>query len=284
MSDFHDSSYTGERALFALKDADIVGCTFEDGESPLKESRRLRITNTTFKWKYPIWYSDDVTCHNVTIEETARSGIWYTKNIRMFNCLIASPKTFRHAEKVFLDHCKIPNAQETFWNCKDIRLENIEVKGDYLGLSCDGVKVANLYLDGNYAFDGAKNIFIRDSVLNTKDAFWNTENVTIINSKIIGEYFGWNSKNVTLIDCEVESHQGFCYMENIKLIRCKLINTDLCFEYCSDIDAEINSSIDSVKNPYSGIIRAQEIKELILDKQFIDPKKTRIIINNKYHE
>ena len=86
MANYKDGTYTGERALFALKDADIVGCTFEDGESPLKESRRLRITNTTFKWKYPIWYSDDVSCHNVIIEETARSGIWYTKNIRMPSC------------------------------------------------------------------------------------------------------------------------------------------------------------------------------------------------------
>ena len=35
MSDYRDLTYTGERALFALKDADIVDCTFEDGESPL---------------------------------------------------------------------------------------------------------------------------------------------------------------------------------------------------------------------------------------------------------
>ena len=282
MSDYRDSTYKGERALFALKDADIVGCTFEDGESPLKESRNLRITNTTFKWKYPIWYCENIVCHNLIIEETARSGIWYTKNIKMFNCDISSPKTFRHAEGVFLDHCKIPNAQETFWNCRDIRLENIEIKGDYLGLNCDGVKIANLYLDGNYAFDGAKNIFIRDSVLNTKDAFWNSENVTIINSKIIGEYFGWNSKNVTLINCEVESHQGFCYMNNLKMVRCKIINSDLCFEYCDDLDIDIVGSVDSIKNPYSGIIRADNIKEVIMDEKFIDPKKTKITINHKY--
>ena len=87
---------------------------------------------------------------------------------------------------------------------------------------------------------------------------------------------------VTLINCEIESHQGLCYMDGIKLVRCKLINTDLCFEYCSNINADILTSIDSVKNPYSGIIKAPEIKELILEDQFIDKSKTRIIINNKY--
>ena len=284
MTDYRDGTYVGERALFATKDAHFTNCVFCDGESPLKESQNLIITYTTFKWKYPIWYCQNVDCQNITIEETARSGIWYTKNIKIFNSLIASPKTFRRAEKVFLNQCKLPNAQETFWNCKDIRLFNVEIKGDYLGFNSDGIEVENMVLNGNYAFDGGKNIVIRDSVLYTKDAFWNTENVTIINSKIIGEYFGWNSKNITLINCEVESHQGFCYIDGLKMVKCKLNNTDLCFEYCSNIDADIITSIDSVKNPYSGTIKAPEIKELILDKKFVDPNKTQIIIGEKYEE
>ena len=164
-------NYEGERALFMLKDAYLEGVTFHDGESPLKESKNLRITYTTFKWKYPIWYSENVDCQNITIEQTARSGIWYTKNIKIFNSLIAAPKTFRRAEKVFLNQCKLPNAQETFWNCKDIHLFNVEIKGDYLGFNSDGIEVQNMVLDGNYAFDGGKNIVIRDSVLYTKDAF-----------------------------------------------------------------------------------------------------------------
>ena len=48
--------YTGERALFMLKDAYLEGVTFHDGESPLKESANLELVNCTFKWKDPIWY------------------------------------------------------------------------------------------------------------------------------------------------------------------------------------------------------------------------------------
>ena len=66
------------------------------------------------------------------------------------------------------------------------------------------------------------------------------------------------------------------------MVKCKLNNTDLCFEYCSDIDADIITSIESVKNPYSGIIRAPEIKELILQEEFIDPKETKIVIGDEY--
>ena len=70
-------------------------------------------------------------------------------------------------------------------------------------------------------------------------------------------------------------------MDNVKLVNCKLLNTDLCFELCSNIDADIISKIDSVKNPISGIIKAKGIGELILNEKYINPKKTKIIIENE---
>lgn len=275
---YKDTIYKLERALFSLKSSSVVNCVFEDGESPLKESRDIEISDSKFIWKYPIWYAENITCHQMTFEETARSGIWYTKNIKIFNSLIKAPKTFRRAEKIFVQHSKFPNANETLWNCRDIHLEDVEFTGDYLGINCENIQANNITINGNYAFDGSKDIVVRDSVLNSKDAFWNCENVTIINSKIIGEYLGWNSKNVTFINCEIESHQGFCYMDGVKLINCKITKSDLCFEYSKNINAEIVTSIDSIKNPTSGIIRVKEVKELIMDEQFVDPKKTAIFI------
>ena len=196
----------------------------------------------------------------------------------MTDCMIASPKTFRRSGNIVLNNCEIPNAQETLWNCKDIKLKNVKIKGDYLGFNSSDIEIDNMELDGNYAFDGAKNIVIRNSILYTKDAFWNSENVTVIDSTIIGEYLGWNTKNITLINCTIESHQGFCYMENVKLINCKLINSDLCFEYCKNIDADINSVVKSIKNPYSGRIVVKGVDELILDEQYIDKSKIKVLL------
>ena len=67
-----------------------------------------------------------------------------------------------------------------------------------------------------------------------------------------------------------------CYIDNLVMKNCKLINTTLAFEY-SSVDADINSKIDSVMNPSSGIIRAEHIDNLILEKDKIDPSKTKII-------
>ena len=281
MIKFQKGTYTGERALFATKDAVIEDCVFEDGESPLKESKNLHISRTTFNWKYPLWYCDTVQCHNIVINETARSGIWYTKSLTMSNCFIYAPKTLRHSENVILSNCFLPNAKETFWECCNIKIFNSKINGDYLGMNSSDIEMEMVTLDGNYAFDGAKNIVIRNCTLNSKDAFWNTENVTVMNSVVIGEYLGWNSKNVTFINCTIESHQGLCYMENVRLVNCKLINSDLCFEYCSNIDAEITTVVDSIKNPYSGTIRVKGIKELIMDERFVDPNKTKIEIENE---
>jgi hypothetical protein len=66
-------------------------------------------------------------------------------------------------------------------------------------------------------------------------------------------------------------------MENIKMVNCKLINTDLCFELCKNIDAEIISKIDSVKNPISGSIKAKKIDQIILNEELIDPNNTTIV-------
>ena len=110
----------------------------------------------------------------------------------------------------------------------------------------------------------------------SKDAFWNSENVTVYDSFISGEYLGWNAKNLTLINCTIESLQGMCYIENLVMKNCRLIHTALAFEY-STVDAQIQGKIDSVLNPSGGIIRTDEIGELIIEKDKVDPAKTRII-------
>ena len=276
MKKFEHGTYVGERALFSTHNASFVDCVFKDGESPLKESSDLDISKCSFEWKYPLWYCRNVVVKNSTILETARSGIWYTKNIRITDSEIASPKTFRRAAHIIVENCKLSNASETLWNCDHIRMQNVYVKGDYLGLNSSNVEIDNLHLDGNYCFDGGKNITIRNSVLNSKDSFWNSENVLIENCDIDGEYIAWNSKNLTFKNCRIKSHQGFCYIKGLKLINCELINCDLIFEYCEDIEIDVTSTIDSVKNPISGVIKSKGIKELIMEEDKIDPKKTKI--------
>ena len=277
----YKGTYTGERALYDIHNAEIVDSIFENGESPLKECSNLSLRNVEFRWKYPLWYGEDIKCVRCTFLEMSRSGIWYTQNIEIVDSVIHAPKLFRRCKKVKLINCQMDNALETFWGTEDIDLVNIYAKGDYFCLNTSNVKVDHLTLDGNYAFDGAKNIEISNSTLMSKDSFWNTENVVVRNSKIVGEYLGWNSKNLTFINCEISSHQGFCYIKGLKLINCRIYDTDLCFEFCEDLDVEVTTYVDSIKNPLSGVIKVKDVGTLILDEKYVDRSKIKVYVDKK---
>ena len=93
---------SGERALFKSNNLKIEDSIFADGESPLKESKNIEINETIFKWKYPLWYCNDVKVTNSTLLETARSGIWYTKNISIIDSIIEAPKNIFVEHKIFI--------------------------------------------------------------------------------------------------------------------------------------------------------------------------------------
>ena len=275
MTEFREKNFRGERALFGSRELRITDSVFEDGESPLKESQDLELENVLFRWKYPLWYCENVKAENCTWFDMARAGVWYTKNITVKDAIIQAPKNFRRSSFITLENVVFSNAEETLWSCDNIKMKNVTAKGNYLAMNSHDIEAFGLMLDGNYSFDGTENVVIRNSRLLTKDAFWNSRNVTVYDSFISGEYLGWNSQNLTLIGCTIESLQGMCYIDNLKMVDCKLINTTLAFEY-STVDAKIDSRISSVFNPKEGRITAPEIGELIIEKDKIDPLKTVI--------
>ncbi|MCR4619044.1 MAG: DUF3737 family protein [Lachnospiraceae bacterium] len=279
MENITRETLTGERALFHSKDLHITECVFDKGESPLKESSNIEVDECLFRWKYPIWYSNNVKVRRSTWFDMARAGVWYSKNLDIKDSVIQAPKNFRRCDNLSLENVAFTNAQETLWACSNVKLKDVTVKGDYFAMNCSDIEVDNLTLDGNYSFDGVKNAVIRNSHLITKDAFWNTENVTVYDSFITGEYLGWNAKNLTLVNCVIESLQGMCYIDNLVMKDCKLFNTNLAFEY-STVDADVTGDIISVLNPKSGIIKAERIKELIIEKDKIDPSATKIVCSS----
>ncbi len=267
---------TGERALFAARDCEIEETIFDDGESPLKESRNISLRACMFKWKYPLWYAKEIDVRGSTWFDMARAGVWYSERVRVTDCAIEAPKNFRRCHDLTLRHVSFANAAETLWECDGVTLSDVTAKGDYFAMNSRNMTADNLTLYGNYSFDGCRNLTVRNSRLLSKDAFWNCEDVRAENCFISGEYLGWNTKRLTLVDCTVESLQGLCYVEDLVLRNCRLLNTTLAFEY-STVDAEIVGRVDSVKNPTSGRIVADEIGELILESERIDPAKTEIL-------
>lgn len=277
MTKYSDMTFTGERALYGVNDVYVENSRFCDGESPLKESSDIEVAKSVFAWKYPFWYCKNVKVTDCTWEEMGRAGVWYTDNMLVKDSIIEAPKNFRRCNGLELVNVDFKLAEETLWSCNNIKMTNVSAKGNYFAMNSSNIEVDGFTLDGNYSFDGCKNVKVSNSKLISKDAFWNAENVTVVNTYISGEYLGWNSKNLTFIDCTIESLQGLCYIDNLVMKNCKLVNTNLAFEYCSDIEAKIDGKVDSVFNPISGVIEADEIEELIVEKDIVDSSKTRIV-------
>lgn len=273
---YENQRFTGERAKFAEKKSVFNNCIFDDGESPLKESSEIELNGTNFQWKYPLWYCSNVVADNCSFLEMARAGIWYTNDILMKNTLVEAPKIFRKCRHVVLEKVQLMNASETLWQCSAVMMNDVVAKGDYFAMNSSNIVANNFSLAGNYGFDSCSNIEINNSKLLSKDAFWNCENVIVRDSYICGEYLGWNSKNLYFENCVIESLQGLCYIDGLVLKNCKLLNTNLCFEYCANIQAEIDGDIVSVKNPISGMIVADKIGEIILESDKINPNQTLI--------
>lgn len=275
MREFQQQMFTGERALFHAEDLKLINCIFDDGESPLKESRRIELISTMFKWKYPLWYAHHIKAQDCTWFEMARAGVWYSTELEIRNAVIQAPKNFRRCHDLVLENVTFTNAAETLWHCEDVELRNVSAKGDYFAMNCTDIDVDGFVLDGNYSFDGARNVTVRNARMLSKDSFWNCENVTVYDSFISGEYLGWNSRNVTLVNCTIESLQGMCYIGNLTMEGCTLVNTTLSFEY-SETEATLKGHVDSILNPSSGRISADSIGKLYMEPDRVDVSKTEI--------
>lgn len=259
--------FEGERPLFATNDIRLENVKFYPGESAIKQCKNIEAVRCEFMCKYPFWHNENVLIENCLFTMYSRAAIWYTRNLRMINTKVEAPKMFREVDGLYLENVKLPNAGETIWNCKNITLRNVEVRGgDYIFMNAKNVDIENLKLQGNYSFQGAKNVIIRNSRLDTKDAFWETENVTVYDSEITGEFLGWHSKNLKLVNCKISGTQPLCYCDNLIMENCTMDEVcDLAFEY-STLHAVINSPIQSIKNPTSGSIICDSVGEIIIDK------------------
>lgn len=260
-----------ERSLYNLKAARVINCIFKgenDGESVLKEAKNVEIDNCSFSLRYPLWHNDNFKVDKCEFDEFSRAPLWYSNNGEISWSRINSIKALRECNNINIKNAYI-YSNEFGWKCNNLNLVKSRVNAEYAFFDSKNITLDNVSFSGKYSFQYIKGLDISNSFLDTKDAFWHSENVMIKDSVVKGEYLAWFSKNITFINCTIVGTQPFCYVENLKLINCKMIETDLAFEY-SSVDADVNSVIDSIKNPKSGIIKCFGVKEVINEDSIVD--------------
>lgn len=268
-----DNTYDEERALYGLNNATVQNCTFagvRDGESVLKECRKVDVINCGFSLRYPLWHARWFTLAGSAMDDNTRAPIWYAARGEITDTKINGIKTLRECRDITVRRCKI-KSPEFGWKCKNVTIEDSEIESEYFLFESKNVKINRLKMKGKYSFQYIRGMEIDNSNLDTKDAFWHSVNVTVKNSVVKGEYLGWFSDGLTLINCDIIGTQPLCYCKNLRLENCTMVGCDLAFEY-SDVIADVHGSIDSVKNPRSGEITADSIGEVIHDATVFDCK------------
>ncbi len=270
--------FGGERALFAVHDVKLENCVFHAGESALKRTGNIIADGCRFEGKYPFWHTDGFRVTDCVFTPGARAALWYSRDLEMRHTRVDAPKMFREMDRIVLEDVRIPDAQETLWGCRDVKLRDVEVaKADYLFMHSSDIDIDRYRQQGNYSFQYCRNVVIRNAVIDSKDAFWETDNVTIYDSEITGEYLGWHSRNLRLVRCRINGTQPLCYATGLVMVDCVMGDEcDLAFED-SDLRATVKSAIVSVKNPRSGSVKALSIGEVIIDKNVLAPNDCEII-------
>ncbi len=267
-----------ERALYGKKDLLIKNVKFDgpaDGESAVKECENIRAENCFCNLRYPFWHVKGLKIAGTEMTEMCRAALWYSEGIFIKDSKLHGIKALRECTDAVLENCDIISP-EFGWSVKGIKMIKCSAVSEYFMMRSENIVFDNVEFKGKYSFQYIKNATFENCRFDTKDAFWHGENITVKNSVIKGEYFAWYSKNLTLINCTVIGTQPFCYCKGLKLVNCKMEGCDLAFEK-SEAEADVTTKIDSVKNPYKGVISAPEIGEIIRN----DPKSDgKIIIKN----
>lgn len=281
MNTIENMTYDEERSLYNLKDTKVIKCLFsgpKDGESVLQEARNIEVVDSVFALRYPMWHVEKFILKDSSMNELSRAPIWYSHEGVIDSVKINSVKTLRECSNIVVKK-SIIDSIEFGWKCNNIAIEDSKINSEYILFDSKNISINNLEFTGKYSFQYIENLVITNSNLNTKDAFWHSKNVVVKNTVLKGEYLGWFSENLTLENCKIIGTQPLCYCKNLKLVNCEMIDTDLAFEY-SEVDAIIKGEILSVKNPKSGRIEADSIKEIVRENSIMNDT-CQIILKNK---
>lgn len=266
MRKIEDHTFDEERALYGVTDIYALRCSFDgpaDGESAFKECSNIAAENCFFNLRYPFWHDRGVKISGCEMTGLCRAALWYSSDVTIENTKLHGIKALRECENITIENCDIISP-EFGWSVNGITMKKSSAQSEYFMMRSSGISFENVELKGKYSFQYITDSVFENCRFDTKDAFWHARNVIIKNSIVKGEYLAWYSEGLTLENCKIIGTQPLCYCKNLRLINCEMIGTDLCFEK-SEVYAEINSGIISIKNPKSGHISAENVGEIIMD-------------------
>ena len=145
-----NQTFDEERALYALRDAEVSDCRFigpADGESAFKEAADISVSGCDFHLRYPFWHTARASLSNIRMHETCRAPLWYAEDISIAGSRLHGPKALRECANISLRASDIDSV-EFGWFCRDITVEDCSLSGEYLFLHAQNITLRNASLKG----------------------------------------------------------------------------------------------------------------------------------------
>ncbi len=279
MNRIQNKTFDQERALYGSDGIEVVSCRFDgpaDGESALKESRNVIARDSYFNLRYPFWHDRNLEIRGCELTELCRAAVWYSEDVKIADSKLYGVKALRECADVTIEGCDIVSP-EFGWSVRGARMKNCRAVSEYFMLRSEKLTFDRVSLKGKYAFQYISDSVFTDCEFDTKDAFWHAKNVLVKNSVIKGEYLAWYCENVTFENCTIIGTQPLNYCRGLRLINCRMEQADFAFEN-SQVEAEVTTVVDIIRNPAGGRITVPGVKEIIMD----DPNaKGQIVITAK---
>ena len=266
MQKIEDRTFDEERALYGSSQVEAVRCRFDgpaDGESAFKESSDIIARDCYFNLRYPFWHDTNLLIENCEMTSLCRAALWYSHYIDIRDTKMHGIKALRECSDVKISGCDIVSP-EFGWSVSRVKMTDTSCESEYFMMRSDNLMFDHMKLKGKYSFQYISDSVFTNCEFDTKDAFWHARNVLVKDCIVRGEYLAWYCENVTFENCTIIGTQPLCYCKGLKLIGCRMEGCDLSFEK-SDVEADIKSSVDSIKNPANGVIRVQSVGEIIRD-------------------
>ena len=266
MKTINGKTFDEERALYGSRGLEVVNCRFDgpaDGESAFKESREIRVRDCFFNLRYPFWHDHGLKIEGSVMTAACRAALWYSEDVEILNTKMHGIKALRECSNVRIEGCDVISP-EFGWSVRGIQMKDTSVQSEYFMMRSDHLTFDKVKLQGKYSFQYITDSVFTNCEFDTKDAFWHAKNVVVRDSVIKGEYLAWYCENVTFENCTIIGTQPLCYCKGLKLIHCRMVDCDLAFEK-SEVEADIISSVVSIKNPRSGRITVESVGEIIMD-------------------
>ena len=266
MNVYRNETFDEERALYGSENVRVISCRFDgpaDGESALKESRDIEVSDSYFNLRYPFWHDKNLQIRNCEMTDLCRAALWYSEGIHISDSRLHGIKALRECADVAIENSDIISP-EFGWSVMNISMKDTSVQSEYFMMRSEHLAFDYVKLSGKYSFQYITDAVFTGCEFDTKDAFWHARNVLVKDSVIRGEYLAWYCENVTFENCTIIGTQPLCYCKGLKLVNCRMMNADLAFEK-SEVEASITTVVDSIKNPGSGMITVPDVKEIIMD-------------------